>query len=168
MATNPHRANPHFVRGPDASIDPSSGKLIVSWKEVGLGNTPVTYRLMSLSQGLSYRCVTKETTALQGEPKNLSFSSAERRLLTSQTCEEPYCASATIAGPGQITASLSLDYVSYSTKDDLCPGEAVPCFMAVDYGDITFQDETNLLPMPPADLGFVSIVREDQYLFCSK
>ena len=46
--------NPHFIKS-DASVQ-SDGRLLVTWKEAGLGNQVITYRLTATAQA-TYGCV---------------------------------------------------------------------------------------------------------------
>src|SRR5690242_1913286 len=46
--------NPHFIKS-DASVQ-SDGTLLVTWKEAGLGNQVITYKLTATAQA-TYGCV---------------------------------------------------------------------------------------------------------------
>src|SRR5262249_26835642 len=64
----------NFVKGPTASIDPATGDYTVSFKETGLGNTPITYELTAGTADFTFRCFTKKDNTPQGSPNGTSIS----------------------------------------------------------------------------------------------
>src|SRR5215472_3945696 len=66
--------SPHFVKGPTASIDSATGDYTVSFKEAGLGNTPVTFSLTAATSTFTFQCFTKSGNNPQGAPNSISFS----------------------------------------------------------------------------------------------
>jgi hypothetical protein len=130
--------SPHFIKGPTASLNTTTGDLTVSFKEAGLGSTPVTYELTAGTEKFTFQCFTRSNNTPQGAPNNVSFSNA-----STQTTITPH--------NGQITGSISLE----PQKDGAsCQGHGLKlCLIAVDYENVTFQDITNHVPSPPASLG---------------
>jgi hypothetical protein len=62
--------SPHFVTGPTASIDSTTGDLVVNWKEAGLGNTPIEYDLVVQTVDFTWQCFTKSGNKPQGSPNS--------------------------------------------------------------------------------------------------
>src|SRR5215469_18619087 len=65
-------AGPNFVTGPTASL--VGVDYTVSFKEAGLGNTPITYELTASSANFTFRCFTKSNNTPQGAPNSISVS----------------------------------------------------------------------------------------------
>lgn len=59
MATPASASSAHWVKGPTASLDTKTGNYVVSFKEAGLGGTPVTYKLDAASATFTFQCYTK-------------------------------------------------------------------------------------------------------------
>src|SRR5512140_917718 len=59
-------AGPHFLSA-TASIN-GFGDLVASFKEAGLGSTPVTYDLSATSCRVVYECVNKGSNVAPGQP----------------------------------------------------------------------------------------------------
>ena len=133
-------AAPHFVKGPSASLD-NEGSYVVSFKEAGLGNTPVTYVLTAANQTFTFQCFNPAGNQPQGDPNGQDFSNESQFVtLTPRN--------------GQITGSVSL---SPQTGTAGCQGNAMKlCLIAVSYSGVTFQDLTNGVPTPPASLPSLS------------
>jgi hypothetical protein len=75
MATTARADSPHFIKGPTASLDTSTGEYCVSFKEAGLGSTPVTYTLTAgAGTVFYYQCFTKSGNQPQGSPNGVSGS----------------------------------------------------------------------------------------------
>lgn len=67
------RAGPNFVKGPTYSLT-STGDYTVTFKEAGLGNTPVTYSLTATTEKFTFQCFTKSGNTPEGAPNTVSFS----------------------------------------------------------------------------------------------
>lgn len=120
--------SPHFVKGPTAALDPTTGDYCVSWKEAGLGNTPVTYQISVADELFTFRCFTRKGNTPQGSPNSFSFSND-----SVQTTITPH--------NGQITASLCIDP---QRGDAGCQGGGLVLkLIHVRYGGVTFCDLTN-------------------------
>src|SRR5213592_2300910 len=76
MATTVRASSPHFIGTPTLSFDPSTGDLCVSFKEAGLGSTPVTYTLTADTETFTFQCFTKSNNTPQGDPNGVSISGA--------------------------------------------------------------------------------------------
>jgi hypothetical protein len=74
MATTVQADSPHFVRGPTPEFDTSTGDYCVSFKEVGLGNEPITYTLTVGVEEFTFQCFTRHGNTPQGDPNGQSFS----------------------------------------------------------------------------------------------
>jgi hypothetical protein len=131
-------ASPHFLKDPTAALSSANGDLTVSFREVGLGNTPVTYSLSAGTENFTFQCFTKTGNTPQGSPNGESFSNE-----STETTLTPH--------NGQIRGSISL---IPQVGDASCQGQGLKlCLTAVEYLDVTFQDETNSTPEPPFSLG---------------
>lgn len=134
-------AGPHFVKGPSASLD-NEGSYVVSFKEAGLGNTPVTYALTA-DQTFTFQCFNPAGNQPQGDPNGQDFSN-ESQFVTLTPRH------------GQITGSVSL---SPQTGTASCQGKSMKlCLIAVSYSDVTFQDVTNSVSasLPPLSADYSS------------
>lgn len=129
-------ASPHFVKPPTAMLD-ASGDYVVSFKEAGLGNTPVTYLLTAQNTTFTFQCFNPAGNKPQGSPNGQSFSN------TSTT---------TTLTPrnGQITGSIMM---TPETGSASCQGNAMKlCLVAVSYSGMQFSDYTNQvgpISLPP-------------------
>jgi hypothetical protein len=95
MATIVRADSPHYIKGPTASLD-ANGDYCVSFKEAGLGSTPITYTLTAGDGTVfTFQCFTKSGNRPQGEPNGISGSGE-----TNVTTLTPH--------NGQITASICL------------------------------------------------------------
>jgi hypothetical protein len=122
-----YAANPHFIRGPTAVLDMATANLIVSFKEVGLGNTPGTYLLFARESS---------TFCVPSRPATQAPAKASQPATTSTTIT-PH--------NGQTTGTISLE------PNWLDGGGA--CICRQEYSGVEFQDTTNQVPSPPAQLG---------------
>ena len=108
--------NAHFIKGPTASLT-NTVDYTVSFKEAGLGSSPVTYSL-TLGSGstFTFQCFTKGGNAPQGSPNGISASS-----LSTSTTVTPR--------NGQVTASITMS----PEKDGAsCQGNGLKlCLVAV-------------------------------------
>jgi hypothetical protein len=137
--------SPHFIKGPTATLDPTTGDYCVSFKEAGLGNTPVTYQLSVGNEVFTFRCFTRKGNTPQGSPNSFSFSND-----SVQTTITPH--------NGQITASLCIDPQRGGAG---CQGGGLVLkLIHVLYGDVSFCDLTNQIcfdePTIDQDVGPIS------------
>jgi len=129
--------SPHFVKGPTAGIDSSTGDYTVSFKEAGLGNTPITYSLTAGIEHFTFQCFTKSHNTPNGAPNGVSFSN-ETTFVTLTPRN------------GQITGSVSL--VPQQDGAD-CQGNGLLLFLiAAAYNDVRFCDVTDNLCVDMPDL----------------
>ncbi len=126
---NTLRAGANFITGPTASLSTTTGDYTVSFKEAGLGNTPVTYTLTAATETFTFRCFNKGGNNPQGTPNSISFSN-----VSTQTTLTPR--------NGHITGSISL--IPQASPAVSCQGSGLLLFLiAVDYEGVTFTDTTN-------------------------
>jgi hypothetical protein len=120
-------ASPHFISA-SASID-SSGNLVVSWKEAGLGDNQLIHYTTSADATAVYVCV-------NGGNKNPSAANKE-------TVSGPVSASGTFSSGknGNITASLTASPPSAGSFS--CPNGQKLKLASVTYTNITLTDTTN-------------------------
>src|SRR5215475_11987425 len=129
--------SPHFVKGPSASIDSSTGDYTVSFKEAGLGNTPITFSLTAQTSSFTFQCFTKSGNNPQGAPNSVSFSGDSTFVtLTPRN--------------GQITGSVSLTPQQDGAS---CQGNGLLLFLiAASYTGVQFCDVTDNLCQAVPDL----------------
>ena len=131
--------SPHFVRGPTGSLD-NSGNYVVSFKEAGLGNSPITYSLTVQDGDFTFQCYNPANNTPQGDPNGVSISNA-----TVHTTITPR--------NGQITGSITM---SPTTGGAQCQGRAMKlCLVAVSYSGVQFKDETT--PVGPFNMPSLSM-----------
>lgn len=130
--------NPHFIGTPTASFDSTTGDYCVSFKEAGLGNTPVTYTLTAGTEQFTYQCFTRHGNEPQGDPNHISFSN-----VSTQTTLQPH--------NGQIHGTLCL----LPEQDGAgCQGRGLVLrLIAALYQNVTFCDSTNDVCVTTPDLG---------------
>jgi hypothetical protein len=128
MATTVSAQSPHFIKGPTAVYDSSTGDLCVSFKEAGLGNAPITYTITTADATFTFQCFTKSNNQPQGDPNGVSISD-----LSASTTLTPR--------NGQITGSLCLS----PEKDGAgCQGGGLVLkLLAASYSGVQFCDSTN-------------------------
>lgn len=127
--------SPHFIKGPTSSL--SAGDYTVSFKEAGLGNSPVTYTLTAITENFTFQCYTKSGNTPQGSPNSISFS--HESISTTLTPRN-----------GQISGSLSLVPEQGTAS---CQGGGLDLrLIAVDYEGVTFTDTTNNIPCAMPDM----------------
>jgi hypothetical protein len=125
MATTVRAQSPHFIKGPTAKYDSSTGDLCVSFKEAGLGNTPITYTITADQETFTFQCFTKSGNTPQGDPNGVSISND-----SNQTTITPH--------NGQITASLCLQPEQDGAD---CQGNGLVLKLtAANYTNVTFCD----------------------------
>lgn len=124
----------HFIKGPTATLD-SSGDYVVSFKEAGLGNTPITYSLVASNETFTFQCYNPANNTPQGDPNGVSYSDAS----TFETITPRN---------GQITGSIMLSPEQGSAS---CQGKAMKlCLVAVSYSGVVFNDVTT--PLGPYNM----------------
>jgi len=129
--------SPHFVKGPTAAIDSTTGDYTVSFKEAGLGNTPITYSLSAQQSTFTFQCFTKSHNTPNGAPNGISFSDS-----TVFVTLEPR--------NGQITGSISLVPQQDGAS---CQGNGLELFLiAATYSGLVFCDVTDNLCQSVPDL----------------
>lgn len=129
----------HFVKGPTASIS-ADGDYIVSFKEAGLGNTPITYSLTAGEVIYTFQCFNPAGNKPSGDPNGVS--STDVSTFTTITPRN-----------GQITGSV---YISPTSQGASCQGNSMKlCLMAAEYYDVWFKDETS--PVGPISMPNLSV-----------
>jgi hypothetical protein len=122
------------------SIDSTSGDLTVSFKETGLGNTPVAYELTAGTADFYYECF-----SLNGSASN-PVTSSNPGLFSSVTLTPR---------KNTITGSLSL---SDETVLLLCQEKGLKlCLVGSTYSDVTIADTTTTPSVTPVSLPTISI-----------
>jgi len=121
-------ANAHFVRGPDASINTSTGEVTVTWKEAGLGTNVLVSYTASADCTARYQCVNRGGKCPAASNK--------------QSVEGPVSASGDFASGknGSINGSLTFEPPE-GTLD--CPGGQVLKLVSASFTGIALEDETN-------------------------
>ena len=129
VMANTLQAGANFITGPMASLSTTTGDYTVSFKEAGLGNTPVTYTLTAATETFTFECFNKGGNKPQGDPNGISFSN-----VSTQTTLTPR--------NGHITGSISL--IPQASAAVSCHGSGLLLFLTeVDYEGVTFTDTTN-------------------------
>jgi len=129
--------SPHFVKGPTATIDSTTGDYTVSFKEAGLGNIPITFSLTAATENFTFQCFTKSHNTPNGAPNSVSFSNSST-FVTLQPRN------------GQITGSISLVPEQDGAS---CQGGGLLLFLiAAAYQGIQFCDVTDNLCQTMPDL----------------
>ena len=120
--------SPHFVRGPDASINSSNANVTVSWKEAGLGDTTTVAYEASADGSARYQCVNHGGKCPAASNK--------------QDVLGPVSASGSFASGknGTITASLTFEPPAGTL---VCPGSQVLKLVSASFTDIALADLTN-------------------------
>ena len=115
----------------NGSINSSTAALDVSFKEVGLGNTYITYILTAGQTTITYQCFTRSDNKPQGEPNSISTSNDSQYFDIKPR-------------NGQITATVSL---VPQPGDAGCQGAGLKlCIVAASYQSVTFTDDTYKVP----------------------
>jgi len=132
-------AGPHFVKGPTASLDTNTGEYCVSFKESGLGSTPVTYTLAAGTGTLfTYQCFTKSNNTPQGSPNSVSGSgdststtiTPHNGTVSATICLIPEQDGASCQGGGLVLRLVGTDYDNVTFTDGLGTTVNIPdaCF----------------------------------------
>jgi hypothetical protein len=120
--------SPHFISA-TGGIVASTGDYLASFKEAGLGNTPITYDLAA-DTSYEFQCFTKSNNKPQGSP-NAGGPSSEN----TQTTITPR--------NGQITATILLD-VTFPPTNVSCQGGGLKlCLVSASYTNVTLTDTTD-------------------------
>jgi hypothetical protein len=117
MATNV-QAGPHF-NYTTPSLDTSTGDYCVSFKEAGLGSTPVTFTITA-GATFTFQCFTKSSNTPQGAPNSVSFSAESNQQtltprngqITSTLCLEPQQDCASCQGGGLVLKLIHVEYTA--------------------------------------------------------
>ena len=121
-------ASPHFINA-TGSIDKTTGDYVASFKEAGLGNSPVTYDLEA-NTAYQFQCFTKSNNKPNGSP-NAGGPSTEN----TQTTIIPH--------NGQITADIRLD-VTFPPTTASCQGGGLKlCLVSASYTNVVLTDVTD-------------------------
>jgi hypothetical protein len=121
-------AGPHYIKGPTASLDTSTGEYCVSFKESGLGSTPVTYTLAAgTGTVFTYQCFTKSGNNPQGSPNGVSGSSDQtvttitphNGTVSATICITPEQDGASCQGGGLALRLIGTCYKSVTFSDGL-------------------------------------------------
>ncbi len=130
MATTVRADSPHFIKT-TATLDTNTGEYCVTFKEAGLGSTPVTYTLSAgTGSTFTYQCFTKSNNTPQGSPNGVSGGSD-----TTVATITPH--------NGQITATICLLPVKCDTAGNCasCQGGGLKLeLIGTDYDGVTFSD----------------------------
>jgi hypothetical protein len=123
--------SPHFISA-TGGIDSTTGDYTASWKEAGLGKTPITYELDVVTTSYTFQCFNKGGNRPHGAPNAGGGSD----LNTSGTFT-PH--------NGQITASLTLDVTFPPLAGVNCTGGGLQlCLTAASYSGVTLTDVTTV------------------------
>ena len=118
----------HFVRGPDASLNSTTGAVTVTWKEAGLGDTVQVSYEASADGSARYQCVNRGGKCPAASNKQDVFG--------------PVAATGTFDSGknGAITGSLTIEPPASTLN---CPGNQIIKMVSVSYDDIALADTTN-------------------------
>jgi hypothetical protein len=128
MAPTLRADSPHFIKGPTISFDSATGDLCVTFKEAGLGSSPITYTISVGTETFTFQCFTKSDNTPQGDPNSISISN-----VSEPTTITPH--------NGQISATLCLVPQQDGAS---CQGGGLRLkLLAATYKDVVFCDSTN-------------------------
>lgn len=130
MAITAWADSPHFIGTPSATLD-SAGNYCVSFKEAGLGNTPITYSLTAAGETFTFQCFTKSNNTPQGAPNSVSFSgesvfntiTPRNGQIVATICLTPQQDCASCQGGGLV---LKLIHANYTGPVTLCDTTSQP------------------------------------------
>jgi hypothetical protein len=127
MATTVRAQNPHYITGPTASLV-NGTDYSVTFKEAGLGSSPVTYTLKAgAGSAFTYQCFTKSGNNPQGAPNSVDASN-----LTTVTTITPH--------NGSVSATISMAPDANPPLNICRGGGLVLRLVGVDYDNVTFSD----------------------------
>jgi len=129
MATTVRAGSPHFISA-NATLT-SDGEYCVSFKEAGLGNSPITYTLTATTEDFTFQCFTKKGNTPQGDPNGVSISNdstsstinPRNGQITSTVCLTPDQDGASCQGHGLVLRLIAASYTGVEfcdTTDDVC------------------------------------------------
>lgn len=137
--------SPHFIKS-SGGID-GSGNYVATFKEVGLGNGAITYRLTAGTENFTFQCFTKSGGQPQGDPNGVSFSNDSSLTTLFPTHN------------GSITGSALL---SPQKGDASCQGNGLKlCLVAVAYQNISITDTYNDITVALPDVIDQSLRKPD-------
>ena len=118
-------AGPHFIKGPTANFDTTNGDLCISFKEAGLGSTPVTYTITAVTEDFTFQCFTKKGNTPQGDPNGVSFSNVSQSTtitphngqITGSICLTPDKDGAGCQGGGLVLKLIAASYTNVQFCD---------------------------------------------------
>jgi hypothetical protein len=119
MAITVRASSPHFIGTPTATLN-SAGDYCVTFKEAGLGNTPITYTLTAADgTTFTFQCFTKSSNTPQGAPNGVSPSTVSTTStitptngqITATICLTPQQDCASCQGGGLVLKLIHVDYV---------------------------------------------------------
>jgi len=121
----------HFLKA-TGTVDSTTGDYIASFKEAGLGTTPISYSLVATPVSFTFQCYNNGNNTPQGAPNNVSFSD-ESSFVTITPRN------------GQITGSVTL---TPELGGASCQGNGLTLFLVeVNYGTpggtVTLTDTVN-------------------------
>jgi hypothetical protein len=133
-----HTGSAHFLKA-TGGIVAGTGDYTASFKEAGLGNLPITYKLDAVTT-YTFQCFTKSNNNPHGSPNSGGPSDS-----STQTTITPH--------NGQITGSLTLDVV-FPPPTASCQGGGLKlCLTAANYTDVSLTDTTNAVTAGLPDAG---------------
>jgi hypothetical protein len=121
--------SPHFVRGPDASINSSNANVTVSWKEAGLGDTTTIAYEASADGSARYQCVNHggKCPAASNKQNVLgpvfasgSFASGKNGTISASLTFEPPAGTLVCPG-GQVLKMVSASFTNIGLADLTSP-----------------------------------------------
>jgi hypothetical protein len=140
MATTVRADSAHYIKGPTASL--SGNDYCVSFKEAGLGSTPVTYTITS-DATFTWQCFTRSNNTPQGSPNSVSFPHDTNTItvqphngqITGELCLTPE-GSGNCQGHGLVSRLIGVCYTNVTftdsatgqtfTLDDMSSGTGCP------------------------------------------
>ena len=144
MCTTVRADSPHFVGAQTFSFNSVTGDYSVSFKEAGLGSTPVTYTLAAgAGTTFTYQCFTKSNNTPQGSPNSVSGSgdststtiTPHNGTVSATICLTPEQDGASCQGHGLALKLIGTDYDNVTFSDglgnnvaiaDACSGSGCP------------------------------------------
>ena len=116
--------SPHFIKS-TANLDTKTGDYCISFKEAGLGNTPIDYTV-SADVDFTFQCFTKSNNEPQGAPNHISLSDLETHAtitprngqVTASLCLHPEKDGASCQGNGLVLKLIHVDYKNVQLCDD--------------------------------------------------
>ena len=133
MATTVRADSPHFIKV-SSSFDTKTGEFCVTFKEAGLGNTPVTYVLSAPGSTFVYQCFTKSNNTPQGSPNSVSGSgdatsttiTPHNGTVSATICLIPQQDGASCQGGGLVLRLIGTDYDNVTFTDGLGNNITIP------------------------------------------